>query len=91
MSNNVSIAYDKHGKKVILINEIIFHGKRNIDWKEVKSYLRSYVGQKYTIEETSDIIYLGSDLPEEDQIHTMFFMHHFWSVMIETKQDICMI
>ncbi len=59
------IITDESGNKIVLINDIRFKGKRNINWNEVKSYLRGYIGQCYEIEETAEKIYLGSRLPDE--------------------------
>ena len=33
---NVNIITDEDNLKVILINDIVFKGKRNINWEEVK-------------------------------------------------------
>lgn len=64
-NRNVSIITDADGKKLVLINDIVFKGKRNVNWNEVKSYLKGYVGDCYQIEESADIIYIGAELPEE--------------------------
>ena len=34
-------------------------------WSDVEKYLRQYVGDIYRIAETEDIIYIGTDLPDE--------------------------
>mgnify|MGYP004703423381 FL=1 len=47
---NVNIITDEDNHKVILINDIVFKGKRNINWEEVKEYLMDYVGDSYQIE-----------------------------------------
>lgn len=62
---NVNIIADAEGNKIVLINDIRFKGKRKINWEEVKLYLQGYVGDFYEIEESSDIIYIGNELPEE--------------------------
>lgn len=62
---NVSIMKDADGNKIALIHEIIFSGKRNINWEEVECYLKKHVGEFYVIEETKDVVYLGKDLPDE--------------------------
>lgn len=48
-----------------MINDIVFKGKRSVEWTDVKKYLRQYVGDFYQIVETADIIYIGTDLPDE--------------------------
>jgi hypothetical protein len=59
------IVINKNGKKVIEIDTIIFSSKRKIDWNRVEQYLKRYVGQQYLIDETDDLIYIGSDFPDE--------------------------
>ena len=56
MERNVEIAVDRNGKKYVRINEIRFMGKRCIDWDDVKSYLRNYIGGLYKVSETMDIM-----------------------------------
>ena len=41
-------------KKIVLINDIRFKGKKREDWKEVENYLKEYVGKFYEIAETSE-------------------------------------
>lgn len=62
---NVSIITDLNGNKIVVINDIIFKGRRAINWDDVKAYLKSYIGDFYEIAETKDIIYIGTDLPDE--------------------------
>ena len=62
---NISVIQDVDGKNIVVINDIRFKGKRSIDWKEVRDYLKEYVGEFYTIAVTGDVIYIGSDLPKE--------------------------
>ena len=65
MKRNVSIITNSDGDKLVLINNIEFRGKRKINWDEVKTYLKNYVGTCYQIEETAEIVYIGNELPEE--------------------------
>ncbi len=62
---NVSVIKDVLGHNVVIINDIIFRGKRGINWIDVEEYLRQYVGELYTIAETNEIVYIGTDLPDE--------------------------
>ena len=62
---NVSIVYDADGNKVVIINDIIFKGKKAIKWNDVEKYLRQYVGQICTIAKTEEMVYIGTDLPDE--------------------------
>ena len=59
------VVLNEKGQKVVVIDEIIFSSKRKIDWDGVEEYLKRYVGQMYVIEETDDIVYIGSDFPDE--------------------------
>ena len=65
MNRNVDIITDSDGKKLVVINDIIFKGKRNINWKDVEQYLKQYVGEAYVITNTRETVYIGSDLPDE--------------------------
>ena len=49
-----------NGNKIVMINDIIFKGKRGIDWKDVEKYLKQYVGEFYIMADSSDIIYIGT-------------------------------
>lgn len=42
----------------------VFSG-RTYNWNDVKEYLAEFVGEFYTIAETEDVIYIGSDFPDE--------------------------
>lgn len=62
---NVSVIQDIDGNNIVVINDIRFKGKRSIDWKEVRAYLKEYVGDFYKVASTGDAIYIGDDLPSE--------------------------
>lgn len=62
---NVAVIQDVDGNNIVVINDIIFKGKRSITWSDVEKYLRRYVGEFYSIAETGDIVYIGTDLPDE--------------------------
>lgn len=61
----VAVIQDVDGNNIVFINDIIFKGKRSITWSDVEEYLRRYVGEFYSIVETGDIVYIGTDLPDE--------------------------
>lgn len=44
MEKKAEIITDKNGKKLVRIPEILFKGKRQIPWGDVKKYLERYVG-----------------------------------------------
>ena len=62
---NVSVIQDMNGHNIVVINDIIFKGKQAIQWNDVEEYLRRYVGDFYMIADTKEIVYIGSDLPDE--------------------------
>lgn len=65
MKRNVDIITDLRGNRIVVINDIIFKGKRTISWDDVKNYLKMYVGKFYEIADTKDIVYIGKELPDE--------------------------
>lgn len=64
-NRNVDIITDSDGRNLVLIKDIRFKGKRQIDWNDVKQYLEGYVGDYYEIAENQEHIFIGSELPEE--------------------------
>ena len=65
MDRRVDIIQDVDGNKIVIIQDAVFKGKKKVDWKNVKAYLKQYVGQCCEIEETAEIIYIGNRLPDE--------------------------
>lgn len=65
MKRNISIITDLDGKKIVIIHDIRFKGKRRIDWDDVEDYLKQYIGRFYEIADEKDIVYIGKDLPDE--------------------------
>ena len=65
MDRRVDILYDANSNEIVVIYDIRFKGKRNIDWHEVEEYLKLFVGENYTILSTGDLIYIGKDFPDE--------------------------
>ena len=49
---NVSVIQGVDGNNIVVINDIRFKGKRSINWKEVRAYLKEFVGEFYTIAST---------------------------------------
>ncbi len=62
---NVAVIQDIDGNNIVVINDIRFKGKRSVEWNDVEKYLRQYVGDFYQIAGTENIIYIGTDLPDE--------------------------
>ena len=65
MQRKVNVVEDLKGNKIVVIHDVIFQGKRSVEWVDVEQYLKRFVGEEYTIEETGDLIYIGADLPDE--------------------------
>ena len=64
-TRNISVIQDIDGNNIVVINDITFKGKRSVNWKDVREYIKMYVGEFYTIASTGDVVYIGSDLPKE--------------------------
>lgn len=54
-----------NGEKVVLLNYILFKGKKRDEWKKVEKYIKKYVGKFYVIDETAEKIFISSDFPDE--------------------------
>ena len=65
LKRNVEIVHDIDGKSIVVIHDIRFKGRQNIEWKEVEGFIKEYVGSCYEITETADRIYIGNDFPDE--------------------------
>lgn len=65
MDRKVNVVEDLAGNKIVIIHDIIFQGKRSLEWKDVEVYLKKFVGSSYLIEDTEDMVYIGADLPDE--------------------------
>lgn len=59
------IGVNKSGVKIVEIRKIKFKGKRKINWKNVEEYLKCYIGEKYIMDSLNDVIYIGTDFPDE--------------------------
>lgn len=64
-TDNINIIRDEKDYSIVIINDIRFWGKQNIEWGAVEQYLREYVGKCYEILETSDRVYIGKEFPNE--------------------------
>jgi len=65
MQRKVDVVEDLKGNKIVFIHDIRFKGRQAIEWNDVEGYLKQYVGEAYIIESTNDMVYIGTDLPEE--------------------------
>lgn len=65
MNKNKCEVVELDERKIVVINDIRFKSRQNIQWNEVEIYLKEYIGNYFEILETSDKVYIGSDFPGE--------------------------
>lgn len=65
MRKNISVIKDEKGKKIVVINDIRFKGKEKEEWELIEEYLKEYVGSCAEIMESAEVVYIGSDFPDE--------------------------
>lgn len=65
MAQTIQIKKDTQGHKIVILPEIIFKNRQNIDWTAVEKYLKRYIGNIVEITETKDIIYISANFPDE--------------------------
>lgn len=65
MNKKVDIIRDADGNSIVVINDLRFKGRRSVDWETVENCLKEYIGQCAEIMETSDMVYIGTDFPDE--------------------------
>ena len=51
MKPSIEIVEDTTGHKIVVLPDIIFKNRQNIDWNAVEEYLQKYVGEIITIME----------------------------------------
>lgn len=62
---NIEITVDGRGRKVAVIPDILFYGKKNIPWNKVETYLKKYIGDVIMVADTKEEIHIGKDFPDE--------------------------
>ena len=60
MERKVNVVEDLDGNKIVFIHDVKFKGKRSIEWTDVEEYLRRFIGESHVIEDTKDMIYIGT-------------------------------
>ncbi len=65
MDKKVDIIKDADGKSIVVINDLRFKGRRSVDWNVVEDCLKEYIGECTEITETSYLVYIGADFPDE--------------------------
>lgn len=46
MQRKVNVVEDLDGNKIVVIHDIIFKGKRTMEWTDVEAYLKRFVGEE---------------------------------------------
>lgn len=64
-TGNVSIIIDAEGNKVVVINDLRFKRSKKVEWNTVENYLKEYIGDCAEILDTNEMVYIGSDFPDE--------------------------
>ena len=64
-AGNLSIITDAEGNQIVIINDLRFKRSKKVDWNVVESYLKEYIGVCAEIFDTNEMIYIGSDFPDE--------------------------
>ena len=64
-NKDVNFIEDVDGLKIVLINDIRFKSRRKIDWNQIENILKEHIGKYYEILETSEVVYIGTDFPDE--------------------------
>lgn len=65
INKRVEIIEDENGNRIVKIIDPLFKGRRNVRWSVVEEYLKGYIGECAEIIDTSDMVYIGSDFPDE--------------------------
>ena len=65
MDKKVDIIKGADGISIVVINDLRFKGRRSVDWNIVEDCLKEYIGECAEITETSDVVYIGADFPDE--------------------------
>ena len=52
-------------KSIVSVPEILFPGKRKVNWDDVEQYMAKYRGKSYTVESSGDVIYLDKRFEDE--------------------------
>ena len=65
MDRKIDVIDAFDGNKMVVIHDIVFMKKRYVEWKDVKEYLKQYVGDVYAILSTQEKVYIGADFPNE--------------------------
>ncbi len=73
--SNINVIFDEHGRAIVIIHDVRFHGRQNIDWEDVERYLRGYINTNYEVLESADMVFIGTDMHQTiNSIFTTWLM-----------------
>ena len=49
MQRKVNVVEDLDGYKIVFIHDIVFKGKRSVEWSDVEAYLKRFVGEEHIV------------------------------------------
>jgi hypothetical protein len=61
----LQVIIDNNGSSIVVIPDIIFKNKQNINWHDVENYLQQYVGLSVEVLGTKDIVHIGKKFMDE--------------------------
>ena len=61
----MTLITDAESDQIVVINDLRFKRSKKVDWNVVESYLKEYIGVCTEIFDTNEMIYIGSDFPDE--------------------------
>lgn len=63
--SEVKVVRDEQGNAIVIIPDIIFWNKQDIDWDAVKEYLKKYLGEIIENKQTKEKIKIGTKFADE--------------------------
>ena len=64
-SPDLYVVKDPMGNCIVIVNDIVFKGKRQVKWPDVEEYVRRYIGDFYKITDSKDIIFIDKVTPHK--------------------------
>ena len=63
--SEIKVVRDEQGNAIVIIPDIIFWNKQDIDWDAVKEYLKKYLGEIIENKQTKEKIEIGTKFADE--------------------------
>ena len=71
--SEVKVVRDEQGNAIVIIPDIIFWNKQDIDWDAVKEYLKKYLGEIIENKQTKEKIEIGTKFADAQQKGSDFY------------------